>query len=121
MVELNNPHVLSLEFAFETKDFVVLGLEYCPGGELFYYLRRYKRMTEDDARYCFVEILLGIQYLHNNKIIYRDIKPENIMIDMNGSLKIADFGLSRMGIRHGELAYTYCGSPEYMAPEMLTK
>lgn len=52
-------------------------------------------MTEDEARYCFVEILMGIQYLHSKKIVYRDIKPENIMIDMDGNLKIADFGLSR--------------------------
>lgn len=71
----------------------------CPGGELFYYLRKVRRMSEEDARYCFVEILMGIQYLHSKKIIYRDIKPENIMIDMNGNLKIADFGLSRKGIR----------------------
>jgi serine/threonine protein kinase len=67
----------------------------CPGGELFYYLRKVKRMTEDEARYCFIEILLGLQYLHGQHIVYRDIKPENIMIDMNGTLKIADFGLSK--------------------------
>jgi serum/glucocorticoid-regulated kinase 2 len=71
----------------------------CPGVELFYYLRRVKRMTEDEARYCFVEIAMGIQYLHGKKIIYRDIKPENIMIDKDGNLKIADFGLSRKDIR----------------------
>lgn len=56
-------------------------------------------MSEDEARYCFIEILLGIQYLHSQNIIYRDIKPENIMIDMNGNLKIADFGLSKTGLR----------------------
>lgn len=78
-------------------------------------------MTEDEARYCFVEILMGIQYLHSKKIIYRDIKPENIMIDMDGNLKIADFGLSKKGMRSSQLAYTFCGSPEYMAPEMLAK
>lgn len=68
-------------------------------------------MTEDQARYCFVQILMGIQYLHSKKIIYRDIKPENIMIDMDGNLKIADFGLSRKGIRPSQLATTFCGSP----------
>ncbi len=56
-------------------------------------------MTEDEARYCFIEILLGIQFLHSRNIIYRDIKPENIMIDMEGNLKIADFGLSKEGLR----------------------
>ncbi len=78
-------------------------------------------MNEDEARYCFIEILLGIQYLHSKNIIYRDIKPENIMIDMDGNLKIADFGLSKEGMRANDLANTYCGSPEYMAPEMLAK
>jgi serum/glucocorticoid-regulated kinase 2 len=73
-------------------------------------------MTEDEARYCFIEILLGIQYLHSQNIVYRDIKPENIMIDMDGNLKIADFGLSKIGLRPNDLATTYCGSPEYMAP-----
>jgi serum/glucocorticoid-regulated kinase 2 len=66
---------------------------------LFYYLRKVKKMTEDEARYCFIEILLGIQFLHSRNIIYRDIKPENIMIDMEGNLKIADFGLSKEGLR----------------------
>mgnify|MGYP000964706482 CR=1 FL=1 len=68
-------------------------------------------MNEDEARYCFIEILLGIQYLHSKNIIYRDIKPENIMIDMDGNLKIADFGLSKEGMRPNDLANTYCGSP----------
>lgn len=66
---------------------------------MFYYLRKVKKMTEDEARYCFIEILLGIQFLHSRNIIYRDIKPENIMIDMEGNLKIADFGLSKEGLR----------------------
>ena len=65
--------------------------------------------------------MLGIQYLHSQGIIYRDIKPENIMIDVEGSLRIADFGLSKEGMRPNDLATTYCGSPEYMSPEMLAK
>jgi serine/threonine protein kinase len=73
-------------------------------------------MSEEDARYCFVEILLAIQYLHAQHIVYRDIKPENIMIDAKGNLKIADFGLSKQGLKANDLANTYCGSPEYMAP-----
>lgn len=78
-------------------------------------------MTEDEARYCFIEILVGFKYLHAKKIIYRDIKPENIIIDFDGHLKIADFGLSKANVENNESTYTYCGSPEYMAPEMLNK
>ena len=64
---------------------------------------------------------MGIDYLHSKKVIYRDLKPENILIDVDGGLKIGDFGLSKIGLKSGELGYTFCGSPEYMAPEMLSK
>lgn len=111
MKELDSPHVVKLEFAFETKHYFALALEYCPGGELFHYLRKVKRMSEEEARYCFIEILLGLEHLHKKKIIYRDIKPENIMIDANGNLKIADFGLSKKIKGNQDLAHTYCGSP----------
>lgn len=68
-------------------------------------------MNEEDARFCFVEILTAFQYLHSNGIVYRDVKPENILIDADGHLKLADFGLSRVGLGKDELAFTYCGSP----------
>ena len=61
-----------------------------------------------------------MQYLHNKKILYRDIKPENILMDIEGHIRIADFGLSKLNINEDELAYSFCGSPEYMAPEMLS-
>jgi len=61
-----------------------------------------------------------LQYLHNKKILYRDIKPENILMDIEGHIRIADFGLSKPNINEDELAYSFCGSPEYMAPEMLS-
>lgn len=68
-------------------------------------------MTEEEARYCFIEILVGFRYLHNKNIIYRDIKPENIIIDHDGHLKIADFGLSKEQPPDQASTYTYCGSP----------
>jgi serum/glucocorticoid-regulated kinase 2 len=78
-------------------------------------------MSEKDAKFYFVEILLGIQYLHENKIIYRDIKPENLLIGPDGHTLIADFGLAKPNIDNKTVSYSFCGSPEYMAPEMLSR
>ncbi|KAM3136385.1 hypothetical protein pb186bvf_011520 [Paramecium bursaria] len=126
MVQLNlvDQHVAkqficSLECAFETKGWVCFGMEYCPGGELFNQLRRVKKMTEDQARLYFAEVVIAIGFLHTQYVLYRDIKPENILIDQNGHLKVADFGLARPNMSSSDEAYSFCGSPEYMAPEML--
>lgn len=78
-------------------------------------------MSEQEAFFYFAEICLGMKNLHDNNIIYRDIKPENILIDFDGHVRIADFGLSKPGMVEEEIAYSFCGSPEYMAPEMLLK
>jgi serum/glucocorticoid-regulated kinase 2 len=73
-------------------------------------------MSEADARFYFIEILYGLLYLHENKIIYRDLKPENLLINYDGHLKIADFGLSKQHMDHQQLTYSFCGSTEYMPP-----
>jgi len=78
-------------------------------------------MTEEQARFYFIEICLGIDFLHERHIIYRDIKPENILLDIDGHIRIGDFGLSKPDMDENEFAYSFCGSPEYMAPEMLLK
>ena len=110
-----------MDCCFETKDFFVFVMEYCHGGELFYHLRKIKKMNEEQALFYFSEICLGILYLHNEKIVYRDIKPENILLDLNGNIRIADFGLSKPEIFDRNMTYSFCGSPDYMAPEMLLK
>ena len=96
-------------------------MDFCAGGEFFCLLKRKKRIREDEARLYFIELCLGIDYLHRRNIIYRDIKPENILLDLDGHLKIADFGLAKPHMEESMLAYSFCGSPEYMAPEMLRK
>ena len=96
-------------------------MDFCAGGEFFCLLKRKKRIKEDEARLYFIELCLGIEYLHRRNIIYRDIKPENILLDLDGHLKIADFGLAKPNMDESMLAYSFCGSPEYMAPEMLRK
>ena len=121
MVGVDHPFVLPLKFAFESAEFIVFVLEYCPGGELFTYVKRQRKMTEDTARFFITETLLGLEHLHEKDIIYRDLKPENIMLDLDGHVRIADFGLAKPGITAGTLAHSFCGSPEYMPPEMILR
>ncbi|CAD8122272.1 unnamed protein product [Paramecium sonneborni] len=121
MTVLDHPFIIKLDYAFESKNFIIFVLEFCSGGELFWQLRQVKRMTEIQARFYFSEICLAMFYLHSLSIVYRDIKPENILIDIDGHIRIADFGLSKPNMTEEDYAYSFCGSPEYMAPEMLLK
>jgi serum/glucocorticoid-regulated kinase 2 len=93
-------------------------LDYCPGGELFNLQRKVIRFDEESAKKYFIEVLLAIDYLHSKEIIYRDLKPENIMLDIKGHIKIADFGLAK---KTKEKRYSFCGSLEYMSPEVLAR
>ncbi|CAD8051183.1 unnamed protein product [Paramecium sonneborni] len=121
MVKMENQYIIPLHYAFESKFYIAFVLEYCAGGELFYHLRKLKKLNEKDAKYYFVEICIGMAYLHSQNIVYRDIKPENILLDLQGHLMLSDFGLSKPDMTSEDFAYSFCGSPEYMAPEMLMK
>ena len=95
-------------------------LDLCAGGELFYYRSKvYRKLPENKAKLCFAQIFLAIEHLHNKNVIYRDLKPENILVDAEGHLRLADFGLSKINFTKIDFSQTFCGSPEYMAPEML--
>jgi len=94
-------------------------MDFMPGGELFFHLRRSGRFTEDRARYYIAEILLALEYVHGNQIIYRDLKPENVLLDEEGHVCITDFGLSKTGLAGSQKAFTFCGTPEYLAPEII--
>ena len=85
-------------YAFQTEDKLFYILEYCPGGELFFYLQKIGRFKETASKFYAANILLAISHLHLNKILYRDLKPENILVDKDGYLKLTDFGLSRENI-----------------------
>ena len=85
-------------YAFETKHYIVFGLEYCPNGNLYSYLQKTKTLTEGQAKYVMLQILNGLDYLHKNNILFRDIKLENILFDLEGKIKITDFGLSKPDI-----------------------
>ncbi|CAK72296.1 unnamed protein product (macronuclear) [Paramecium tetraurelia] len=121
MIKMENQYIIPLHYAFESKFYIAFVLDYCAGGELFYHLRKLKKLNEQDAKYYFVEICIGMNYLHSQNIVYRDIKPENILLDLQGHLMLSDFGLSKPDMAADDFAYSFCGSPEYMAPEMLMK
>lgn len=93
-------------------------MDLCTGGEIFFHLNKHRLFKEEIARFYFSEILIGLDYLHSKNVVYRDIKPENILIDIDGHIRIADFGLSKI-IPKRQRSYSFCGSPEYMSPEML--
>jgi serum/glucocorticoid-regulated kinase 2 len=77
------------------------------------------RFSEKVAKFYFAEIVIALEHLHNNNIFYRDLKPENILLDQDGHIKLADFGISRLNFTERDRSTTFCGSPEYMSPEML--
>ena len=119
---VNHPFIMKLHYAFQSEDKLYLVLDYCPGGELFFHLSRFRRFPERVARFYAAELLLAIGHLHKRGIIYRDLKPENVLLDADGHVKLGDFGLAKAGITHAlEGAMSMCGTPEYMAPEVLSQ
>lgn len=94
-------------------------LDLCAGGELFYRIEKAGRLGEDQAKFYFAEVLLGLEYLHGLGVVYRDLKPENVLLDVDGHVRLTDFGVSREKVNPAVLQTSFCGSPEYMSPEML--
>ena len=109
--------IARMHWAFQTEHRVHFILDFYPGGEFFYHLRKIRQFTEDQARFYFSEILLGIKALHKKEIGYRDLKPENIVIDIDGHIRLTDFGLAKENFLENSMSF--CGSPDYMSPEML--
>eukprot|EP00820_Chromera_velia_P028903 Cvel_11978.t1-p1 / transcript=Cvel_11978.t1 / gene=Cvel_11978 / organism=Chromera_velia_CCMP2878 / gene_product=RAC-beta serine/threonine-protein kinase A, putative / transcript_product=RAC-beta serine/threonine-protein kinase A, putative / location=Cvel_scaffold768:16140-17414(-) / protein_length=425 / sequence_SO=supercontig / SO=protein_coding / is_pseudo=false len=118
---ISHPFIVQLVYAFQTAKKLYFVLEYCPGGELFFHLSRAGRFTEVRARFYSAEILLALEHLHSLNIVYRDLKPENVLLDAEGHVRLTDFGLSKEGIEDNFSARSLCGTPEYLAPEILNQ
>ena len=95
---MNNPFIVKLHFAFQTKKKLFLVQDFLIGGELLNQIQKYQIFSEEISRFYSCQIVLGLEYLHNNNVIYRDLKPENILLDSKGNVKLADFGLSKMNV-----------------------
>ncbi|MCJ1286867.1 serine/threonine protein kinase, AGC [Xylographa opegraphella] len=113
-----HPFITTLITTFSDQECLYMLLDYCPGGEVFTYLRRARRFNETTARFYAAEIALILEFLHDVEgTAYRDLKPENILIDSEGHLKLVDFGFAK---KIGDTeTYTLCGTPEYLAPEVI--
>jgi len=115
--EISHPFLVNLKSSFQDSKYIYMLFEYISGGELFSRLRKDGRFSNDVALFYACEILLAIQYLHKKDIVYRDLKPENLLIDKNGHIKITDFGFAKR--IENDRTYTLCGTPEYLAPEII--
>jgi len=120
LTRINCPFIVNIKFAFQDKDNLYIITDFMQGGELFFHLHKEKRFKDEKAKFYIIEIILAIEYLHKNKMLYRDLKPENVLIDTNGHIKLTDFGLSKIIQKPKEKAYTICGTPQYLAPEVLS-
>ncbi|CAD8069131.1 unnamed protein product [Paramecium primaurelia] len=118
---LNHPFIVKLRYAFQTNTHLCLLMDFCPGGDLSKLIQRQQRLSEQQAKLYFAEILTALEHLHQNDIIYRDLKPENVVIDQYGHAMLTDFGLSKEGIHDNYGAKSFCGSMAYLAPEMLKR
>ena len=115
-----------MHYGFQNDESLYMALDYCPGGDLFFYLKQIGRFREQAAKFYAANILLALQHLHSLNILYRDLKPENVLVDGDGYLKLTDFGLSKVMSDTLDRDQSYkdpsgliSGTPEYVAPEVL--
>ncbi|KAF5393779.1 hypothetical protein D9757_000228 [Collybiopsis confluens] len=116
---LESPFLVGLKFSFQTEHDLYLVTDFKSGGELFWHLQKETRFSEERARFYIAELILALEHLHKYDIVYRDLKPENILLDATGHVALCDFGLSKANLRSDELTTTFCGTTEYLAPEIL--
>uniref|UniRef100_A0A8C8JEK8 Ribosomal protein S6 kinase n=2 Tax=Oncorhynchus tshawytscha TaxID=74940 RepID=A0A8C8JEK8_ONCTS len=121
LADVNHPFVVKLHYAFQTEGKLYLILDFLRGGDLFTRLSKEVMFTEEDVKFYLAELALGLDHLHSLGIIYRDLKPENILLDEEGHIKLTDFGLCKEAVDQEKKAYSFCGTVEYMAPEVVNR
>ena len=114
-----SPFIVALKFSFQTPTDLYLVTDYMSGGELFWHLQREGKFSESRAKFYIAELVLALDHLHNYDIVYRDLKPENILLDAKGHIALCDFGLSKANLSANATTNTFCGTTEYLAPEVL--
>lgn len=110
---INHPFIIKLHHNFQTKDKIYFIFEYGKGGDMFFHLQKVRRFSENEVKIYAAQLFLALEYLHNNNILYRDIKPENIIMDCKGNIKLIDFGLAKY-FESESIIKTLCGTKEYI-------
>lgn len=120
LAQVNHAFIVPLKFSFESDTKLYFVLAFVNGGELFTHLNHARVFDINRARFYTAELLCALEYLHDFGIIYRDLKPENILLDYEGHIALCDFGLCKLEMKDEDKTDTFCGTPEYMAPEIIT-
>eukprot|EP00287_Rhodomonas_sp_CCMP768_P010568 CAMPEP_0196724168 /NCGR_PEP_ID=MMETSP1091-20130531/6137_1 /TAXON_ID=302021 /ORGANISM="Rhodomonas sp., Strain CCMP768" /LENGTH=357 /DNA_ID=CAMNT_0042066267 /DNA_START=209 /DNA_END=1282 /DNA_ORIENTATION=- len=118
LAQFSHPFIVNLYVSFQDEMYLYLCLEYSIGGEFFSHLRKAQRFPDDTSKFYAAGVALVFEYMHNQNIVYRDLKPENLLLDSQGHLKVCDFGFAKP-VEPGQNTWTLCGTPEYLAPEII--
>ncbi|KAI8620660.1 kinase-like domain-containing protein [Chytriomyces sp. MP71] len=119
--QAQHPFLVNLHSCFQTDTRLFYVMEYIPGGDLMGHIMQKKRFSPELSKFYAAEICLALEFLHKHAIVYRDLKLENILLCADGHVKLTDFGISKDNMPYGQLTKTYCGTPDFMAPEILNK
>ena len=123
MVKINCPFIVNIKSAFQDTSKLYIVSEFMQGGDMFYHMHDGKIIifNNEKTKFYIMELVLALEFLHKNNMVYRDLKPENILLDSKGHVKLTDFGLSKILETEDDKAFTICGTPQYLAPEVLNK
>ena len=118
MVKINCPFLVNIKSAFQDEKYLFIVSDFMQGGDMYYHMHEARKFDFELTQFYISEIVLALDYLHKNNMVYRDLKPENILLDSKGHIKITDFGLSKILNSSKDKAFTICGTPQYLAPEV---